>query len=481
MTANRYRISAALERPSALLYFFTKGAAIASNTFIESIRQPIYGIILGLAVLMILISPYITMFTLQQSPKLIVDMGLATIMLAGLLLAAFTASNVISAEIENRTVLTVISKPVGRGVFILGKFIGVIAGLVMATYLLALTLSLTSSSGAMEAEYGQQTSMAAALSLLGAMVIAAFYGIYCNFFKDKPFMSRTIGLLIPLFTLLFLVFCFVEPPGPQTGALRFDRQYAPGWRESHGAVGHSCAGGSGDCRFDAPDGGGQHDGLFRRVPAGAAVRLSIPFGQPVGSNDLYHALGHLGIGRDRRHHHHCQPGEGWLDTYARGVQRRRERAAHGDHAGTLDTAYGVGTTEYMRARGGYGVTLECGQHDDPAAPDVGYRAIRQTLALLGLAPIALQEPGAGFQVLRLVDVVDRDHQADQFVGPWKSFDPVSAGQAIGRRHDGSIVRAPADGFVVFPNPNALVGNEWFYFAQTSPRTLSTARGRHRAA
>jgi predicted deacylase len=173
--------------------------------------------------------------------------------------------------------------------------------------------------------------------------------------------------------------------------------------------------------------------------------------------------------------------EGWLDTYARGVQRRRERAAHGVHAGTLDTAYGVGTTEYMRARGGYGVTLECGQHDDPAAPDVGYRAIRQTLALLGLAPIALQEPGANFQVLRLVDVVDRDHQADQFVGPWKSFDPVSAGQAIGRRHDGAIVRAPADGLVVFPNPNALVGNEWFYFAQPSPRTLSTAPRRHPAA
>eukprot|EP01036_Dinobryon_divergens_P054324 gene54324-72589_t len=55
--------------------------------------------------------------------------------------------------------------------------------------------------------------------------------------------------------------------------------------------------------------------------------------------------------------------EGWLDTYARGVQRRAAKALDNIHARsqTLVTNpnYGVGTTEYMRARGGYAVTLEC--------------------------------------------------------------------------------------------------------------------------
>lgn len=52
-----------------------------------------------------------------------------------------------------------------------------------------------------------------------------------------------------------------------------------------------------------------------------------------------------------------------------------------------------------------------------------------------------------------------------------SFDSVVAGQLIGQRHDGRAVAAPADGFVVFPNPGALPGNEWFYFAQKSARDI----------
>ena len=62
------------------------------------------------------------------------------------------------------------------------------------------------------------------------------------------------------------------------------------------------------------------------------------------------------------------------------------RTAPTDRAGLLSTdpSYGVGTTEYMRTQGGYAITLECGQHADPAAPDVAYRAIRNTLAHLGL-------------------------------------------------------------------------------------------------
>ncbi|MDB5966001.1 MAG: succinylglutamate desuccinylase [Polaromonas sp.] len=166
--------------------------------------------------------------------------------------------------------------------------------------------------------------------------------------------------------------------------------------------------------------------------------------------------------------------EGWLDTYARGVQRRVADAAAGKSgtgdAGALvtNTNYGVGTTEYMRARGGYGVTLECGQHGDPQAVEVARSAILQALALLGLADLPLDPAPAEREILRLVDVTDRDHAGDSFEKEWRSFDPVAAGEVIGRRHDGAPVAAPADGFVVFPNPRAEVGQEWFYFAQPRP-------------
>jgi predicted deacylase len=165
--------------------------------------------------------------------------------------------------------------------------------------------------------------------------------------------------------------------------------------------------------------------------------------------------------------------EGWLDTYARGVAKRLAYASADLRSQMLSTdpSYGVGTTEYMRSKGGYAITLECGQHADPAAPEFAYQAIRRTLALLGLIDAPMPEPHPQRELLRLSEVIDRLHPEDSFVKPWKSFDPVAAGEPIGKRHDGSIVVAPGKGFVVFPNPNSFPGNEWFYFAEPSDRPI----------
>lgn len=161
--------------------------------------------------------------------------------------------------------------------------------------------------------------------------------------------------------------------------------------------------------------------------------------------------------------------EGWLDTYARGVQRRAAKAADNISARSLTLVtnpnYGVGTTEYMRARGGYAVTLECGQHDDPAGIGVARHAILQTLALLGITPSKPAAPTASPEILRLMDVTDKEHAGDTFTREWRSFDAVKAGDVIGVRHSGAEARAQGDGFVVFPNPRGEVGQEWFYFAQ----------------
>jgi uncharacterized protein len=162
--------------------------------------------------------------------------------------------------------------------------------------------------------------------------------------------------------------------------------------------------------------------------------------------------------------------EGWMSAYAEGVARRRERALN-PGAVHEDPSYGVGTTEWMRSQGGYGVTLECGQHDDPAGADVAEHAIRQTLALLGLAELPLAPPQRPFECLRLAEVVDRHHADDRFVKPWKSFDAVAEGELIALRADGAQVRAPQAGYIVFPDVSALPGHEWFYRAQVSERGL----------
>ena len=161
--------------------------------------------------------------------------------------------------------------------------------------------------------------------------------------------------------------------------------------------------------------------------------------------------------------------DGWLTTYAAGVARRQAHAAKfPDATLDLDPRYGIGTTEYMRSIGGSALTLECGQHEDPAAPDVAYRAIVNTLAHLRLIDATDPSP-APMECLSLSEVIDRLHPDDAFVQPWRSFDPVAEGQRIGTRHDGSAITAPFSGFIVFPNPTAEPGHEWFYLARPSRR------------
>ncbi|MBL8289729.1 MAG: succinylglutamate desuccinylase/aspartoacylase family protein [Rubrivivax sp.] len=162
--------------------------------------------------------------------------------------------------------------------------------------------------------------------------------------------------------------------------------------------------------------------------------------------------------------------DGWLDAYARGVAQRKQRGLT-PGAVNEDAAYGIGTTEYMRSVGGYAVTLECGQHDDPAAPGVAYHAIRQTLALLGLVEGMPAPPAGPFECLTLARVIDRHAEGDRFVKTWTSFDALAKGDLIALRADGSEVRAPEAGCIVFPDHGALPGHEWFYLGQPSPRGL----------
>ncbi|WP_028456269.1 succinylglutamate desuccinylase/aspartoacylase family protein [Chitinilyticum litopenaei] len=173
--------------------------------------------------------------------------------------------------------------------------------------------------------------------------------------------------------------------------------------------------------------------------------------------------------------------EGWLDTYAEGV---KTRLAYADASPSLrarmlstDPSYGVGTTEYTRKHGGYALTLECGQHADPQAPEVAYRAIRNTLAHLGLIDAPAPAVQEQFELLKLCQVVDRLDEGDRFVREWASFDHFHAGELIGQRADGTPVLAPADGYIVFPSPLAVPGNEWFYFAQASERCVDGLRAR----
>ena len=161
--------------------------------------------------------------------------------------------------------------------------------------------------------------------------------------------------------------------------------------------------------------------------------------------------------------------DGWLDTYALGVTRRQQRALTTSvplNPHNTDPRYGVGTTEYMRSVGGYAITLECGQHDDPESPDVGYRAILNTLALLGISDGVKPEPVTDVEHLHLHDVIDKHDAGDTFSREWASFHRLTKGDLIGTRADGTKLVAPFDGYIMFPDAKSLPGNEWYYLARS---------------
>ncbi|MBB2486280.1 succinylglutamate desuccinylase/aspartoacylase family protein [Mitsuaria sp. WAJ17] len=157
--------------------------------------------------------------------------------------------------------------------------------------------------------------------------------------------------------------------------------------------------------------------------------------------------------------------EGWMRCYARGLAQR------GADPAAIELA--VGTTEAMRRAGGYGVTLECGQHADPTAVDFAHRAVRRALALLDMIDSVEAEalPPSPPELLEMLVVIDRLHPQDRFARVWRNFDPVNAGECIGWRHDGQAVLAPGDGRLVFPDEKAAVGTEWVFWARASERRL----------
>ncbi|KRQ11571.1 succinylglutamate desuccinylase/aspartoacylase domain-containing protein [Bradyrhizobium manausense] len=155
---------------------------------------------------------------------------------------------------------------------------------------------------------------------------------------------------------------------------------------------------------------------------------------------------------------------GWLAT---NMQRAHRRGS--------SIQYCKGTTDYMRSVGGYAVTLECGQHADPLAPELAYKAIRNALVHLRLIASETPQPKQEIELLRLYEVIDRNSKKDRFAYEWNSFDRLCLGDAIAYRSDGTAVLSPADGFIVFPNANAEPGTEWFYLAEADPAGVHKRR------
>ena len=109
-----------------LLLIVPKVMAIARITAKEAMTQPLFYVLLAIGGFALLLFPFVPYNTFGEDVKVVKDEGLTLIMILSIVLALWTASLSIAEEIEGRTALTVLSKPIGRCSFIIGKFLGIV-------------------------------------------------------------------------------------------------------------------------------------------------------------------------------------------------------------------------------------------------------------------------------------------------------------------------------------------------------------------
>ena len=177
---------------------------IAKNTFIETLRQPVYAIIIVAALSLLFISPSLTMYTMSDDNKLLREIGLSTLFLTSLFISIFSASGAVAKEMENKTILTVLTKPVQRPIFIIAKFFGVASAVVLAHYICTIALLMVIRHGVLETvnDPHDWTVIATAGVVLAAVfLLSAFF----NYAYEWKFSSTAI-VLTGIFATLGIVF-----------------------------------------------------------------------------------------------------------------------------------------------------------------------------------------------------------------------------------------------------------------------------------
>lgn len=180
---------------------------VAKNTFTETIRQPIYCVILVFALFLLLLSPSITMYSLDEDIKLLRELGLSTLFLTGLFIAIFSAASAVTEEIESKTITTVLSKPIGRSTFIIGKFIGVSSAVALAHYICSIAYLMIIRHGVVFAAsdtHDWPVIAAASVAVIIALLLTAFlnYSYDWNF----PATAVTVIAITGTAALAFLAF-----------------------------------------------------------------------------------------------------------------------------------------------------------------------------------------------------------------------------------------------------------------------------------
>lgn len=162
-----------------------KVLAIARNTFREAIRDRILYGFLFFAVALILFSLVLGQLSFNEEVRCTIDVGMAGISLFATLMSIFLGITLLHKEIEKRTIYPVLSKPVSRGAYLIGKFLG-LAG-TMAVQLLLMTAVFAVILKLQGGSLGVGLLAALSLVLVETLLVIALALFFTSF--SSPFLS----------------------------------------------------------------------------------------------------------------------------------------------------------------------------------------------------------------------------------------------------------------------------------------------------
>lgn len=185
---------------------------IAVNAFRESLREPVYFLMLLAALLLIAHYPSAAIFVFSEQLKLVVDSSMATTLLFGLVVSVLCSSYTVAREMRNGTVLLLMSKPIQRWSFVLGKILGIgMAGtLFVAVCNFATFISVYIATDQFRFE------MALYFTMLGILAVSSLIGMLANYLKGSSFpeiATFATSALVPLFA----VYCYITGEHPALG------------------------------------------------------------------------------------------------------------------------------------------------------------------------------------------------------------------------------------------------------------------------
>lgn len=178
-------------RPSATC----RVLAVARNTFREAVRDRVLYNLVLFVLLLTGAAIFLGELSAAQESKIIVDMGLSAMLMFGAFIAVFVGVGLVYKEIERRTVYAIFSKPVGRGEFLLGKYLGLCMTLAVNVAVMGagVSLALVYVEGGVS-ELAAKIWPAAALIYVELMILVAVALLFSSF--SSPMLSALLTFFV---------------------------------------------------------------------------------------------------------------------------------------------------------------------------------------------------------------------------------------------------------------------------------------------